>query len=126
MPIKLKFKIHEDYLEVEFIGKRDKVDELEESFKTWSQVFKKCEENGLDKVLAISNLDKRLSTSHAFVFSENVETIGGKANYKFAGIVYKEELFNQYGLLATFLNNFGHESKIFNNKKDGKKWLLSK
>lgn len=125
MPIRLEYKIHKEYLEVVFLGKRNDADELTESINAWTEIATKCEENGFEKVLIISKLNRRLKTANAFAFAEAFKTIGWKPNYKLAGVVNDEELFQQHKLLVTFINNFGYECKGFNKIKDAKKWLLS-
>lgn len=124
MPIKLRLKVHDDFLEAEFIGKRDTTDELGESIRTWSQIPIACEKHGLDKIIAISKLDKRLKLDNTFTFADQFSVIGWKPHYKLAGVVYKEKLLMDYEVLATFIRNFGYECKVFNNIKDAKNWLM--
>lgn len=125
MPIKLEFRIHDDYLEADFLGKRDKTNELEESYRLWSQIPIQCERHGLNKIIAISRLDKRLSLDNTFSFADQFKALGWKANYKMAGVAFDKQLYTEYELLVTFINNFGYECRLFNNMKDAKKWLLN-
>jgi hypothetical protein len=124
MSIELKLKAKENYLEAEFIGSRDADNELEESIQIWSKIPLACEEHSLDKILAISRLNRRLKLDNTFVFAEQFNAIGWKPHYKLAGVAFDEELFRDYQLLATFIRNFGYECKMFNTIKDAKNWLM--
>ena len=124
MPIELTLKAKENYLEAEFIGRRDADNELEESIQIWSKIPLECEKHGLDKIIAISRLNRRLKLDNTFVFAEQFNSIGWKPHHKLAGVAFDEELYRDYELLATFIRNFGYEFKMFNTIKDAKNWLM--
>ncbi|EAQ99650.1 hypothetical protein [Maribacter sp. HTCC2170] len=123
MPIKLDLRIYDNYLVAEFTGIRETTNELEESIRLWTEVANKCKEHDLYKVLAISRLNKILSTSNAFAFAEAFKSIGWNPSYKLAGVAFNKQLFLQYQRQVTFINNFGYQCKSFGNTKEAKKWL---
>ena len=124
MPISLKLTVHDDYLEAEFDGSRDTVDELGETLEIWSEIPLVCEKHGLTKILAISKLDRRLKLDNTFVLTDKMNDIGFKPHYKLSGVIHDEKLHLEYEVMATFIRNFGFQCEIFTTEKEAKKWLL--
>ena len=125
MPITLNLKVVDDYLEAEFIGSREAENELEESIRIWSEIPRACEAYGLNKILAISRLNRRLKLDNTFNFTERFDSIGWKPQFKLAGVVFDHELRMEDEVMATFIRNFGYPCQIFSSIKEGKNWLLN-
>lgn len=124
MPITLELNVHDDYLEAEFNGSRDTVDELEETLSAWSEIPPLCQKHGLNKIMAITHLDRRLKLDNTFVLADRLIAIGFKPDYKLAAVISDDKLRLEYEVLATFIRNFGYDCEIFATVKEAKKWLL--
>lgn len=125
MPISLRLKVHEDYVEAEFSGTRNASEnELEETLKVWSEIPPLCQKHGLNKIMAITLLDKRLKLDNSFMLADKLVAIGFKPDYKLSAVISDEKLRLEYEVLATFIRNFGYECETFATVKEAKKWLL--
>ncbi|MDE3741727.1 hypothetical protein [Maribacter polysaccharolyticus] len=124
MPISIQLKAHKDFVEAEFTGTRDSNNELEETIRVWSEIPPLCEKHGLNKILTITNLDKRLKLDNSFLLADKLIAIGFKPDYKLSAVITDDKLRLEYEVLATFIRNFGYECEIFATIKEAKKWLL--
>ena len=124
MPITLRLKVHGDFVEAEFTGTRDINNELEETLNAWSEIPPLCKKHGLNKIMAITHLDKRLKLDHSFALADKLVAIGFMPEYKLTAVIPNDKLRLEYEVLATFIRNFGYECEIFATEKEAKKWLL--
>ncbi len=51
MPIQLTYKVYENFLKVEFSGKRTAGKQVEESIRIWKEVVDLCEKEKLNSIM---------------------------------------------------------------------------
>lgn len=125
MSLKLKHKTFEDYLRVEFNGKRTAGQELEEGIATWKQVAYIARKVKLNRIMVVSKVKGRLPAVSAFNITESLDIIGWQQDFIIAGVAPDKIAFTNLSIFETIMQNLGYEGKMFENEGDAKKWLLN-
>jgi len=125
MSLKLKHKAFENYLRVEFNGKRTSGQEVEEGIASWKQVADNARNVKLNRIMGISKVKGRLPAVSAFRITESLDIIGWQQDFIIAGVAPDKIVFTNLSIFETFMQNLGFEGKMFENERGAKKWLLS-
>jgi len=124
MSIQLKNQVFEDYLRIEFSGKRTQGKELEEGIGAWKQVANIARKAHKNRIMVISKVIGRLPAVSAFNITESLDIIGWQPNFIIAGVAPDKIAYANLSIFETLMQNWGYEAKMFENESDAKKWLL--
>ncbi len=123
--LKLKHKAFDNYLRVEFNGKRAPGQEVVEGIATWKQVADIARKVELNRIMVVSKVKGRLPAVSAFSITESLDIIGWQQDFIIAEVAPDKIAFTNLSIFETIMHHLGYEGKMFENESDAKKWLLS-
>lgn len=126
MSLKVKHKVFQDYLWIEFTGNRTPGNEIEEGIATWKKVADLAKELNRNRLMVVSKVVGRLPALSAFRITESLDIIGWQHDFIVAGVAPDKINFTNLSIFETIMQNLGYEGKMFANEGHAKKWLLSR
>jgi len=125
MKNRIEHDVHEDYLEVRLYGLIDPAMEKEESISRWSKIAGFCKQENKNKALVVSHFKGVYRMDTSFNLVENANHLGWEFDYKLALVVLDGDRFMRLKFIENAMTQYGYDMKLFRNKRDAKKWLLS-
>ncbi|MGB5646270.1 hypothetical protein [Muriicola sp.] len=125
MKNRIEHEVFEDYLEVRLYGVIDPEVEKEEAMARWTKIVALCEREKRKKALVISYFKGVYKINTSFTLVENANNLGWNLDYKLAMAVPDEDRFNRLLFIENAMIQYGYDMKLFRNKREAKKWLLS-
>ncbi|MBT8308377.1 MAG: hypothetical protein KJN85_15665 [Maribacter sp.] len=126
MSLKVKHRVFQDYLWIEFTGNRTPGNEIEEGIATWKKVADLAKELNRNRLMVVSKVVGRLPALSAFSITESLDIIGWQHDFIVAGVAPDKINFTNLSIFETIMQNLGYEGKMFENEGHAKKWLLSR
>ena len=124
--MQLSHKIHRKYLGVTVTGRREVGNEISEVIQTWASIVALCEENGLNRILAILDIKGRVPPQSALSMGAAFEKVGWKKAYKLAIIASPETLTINVLLSDKAWAGMGYTMKLFHSRRSARRWLLQR
>ncbi len=124
MPLKLKYRVFEAYLWVEFTGHRTSGQEVEEGIKTWKQVADIARKENQNRIMVVTKVKGRLPIVSVFNITDSLDVIGWRPDFIVAGVAPDKIAFTNLSIYEIIMQNHGYEGKMFENENEAKKWLL--
>ncbi len=124
MPFTLKHTRFKDHLEITIHSTIIPGKEIEEATQRWTKVSELCEIENCHRVLAILHFKGTYNMDLAFKLVDTAKDFGWKLQNKLAVVPVDEEWYYRLSFTETTMIRLGYEMKLFQNKRNAKKWLL--
>ncbi len=125
MPYKIEHKVLPEYLEVHVKATIVPKKEAQEAIDRWFKIAELCKIEGRNLILAFMDLQGEHTTNSKFKLVDAASSLGWLPNYKLSMVVKNEQQLDHLSFTEIAMNSLGFEMKIFKNKREAKKWLLS-
>lgn len=125
MPYTLEHRVLPEYLEVHIKAEIVPGKELKEAIERWTKIAALCNEYDRNLILTFIDLDGQLSNYEKFNLVDSASSFGWRPEYKLSLVVKNEEQLIHISFIETVMNNLGYEIKLFLNKREARKWLLT-
>lgn len=125
MPYQVHIKTQGDHIRALVSGTRAPGHEVEDSVHTWKQVANACRDTGIEKILAVFELEGRLSPIDAYDIVARTEEFGWSHAFKMAVVDLNKETLEDNLFAETVAVNRAYEIMVFDNEAEATDWLLN-
>jgi hypothetical protein len=125
MTNRIEHEVHEHYLEVRLYGLVDPAAEKKKSISRWSKIAALCKQENKNKALVVSYFKGVYRMDTSFNLVDNANNLGWNFDYRLALVVPDADRFIRLSFIENAMIQYGYDMKLFQSKKEAKKWLLS-
>lgn len=122
MPTQVKYKVVQNYVDLEISGKGTAEHVVSESRKLWDQMDHICRQEKQHRVLARMQLRHPLPIRYSMDIARNAQKAGWSPNYKLAFVTPSEHQMTLQ-LVRSFMVHLGYEVGVFSSRRTARKWL---
>lgn len=124
MPFEVKISVENNYVRAVLVGKRVQSADVEVARKLLRPVSATCEENGMNKLMVISELIGPLNHAAAFQLISDPKSLGWKANYRAAIVNDDVSADDFYQFNQMVAANRGLQMRFFIDEATAHAWLF--
>ena len=124
MSLEINIQEFEDYIRVDVSGSRTRGREVEEATDLMRRIVEVCRASGIYRILSVSRVSGQIPTVDAYQLAGKPEEFGWSRGFKLAVVDLNEKSRETTLFSETVSVNRGFDTKVFDNEKEAKKWLL--
>ncbi|MEQ9188641.1 MAG: hypothetical protein RLP15_12970 [Cryomorphaceae bacterium] len=124
MPFKVNISIESNFVRAVLVGMRAQSADVEVAQQLLGSVSKACEENGLNKLMIISELIGPLNHAAAFQLISDPASLGWKPNYRAAVVNHDVSADDFYQFNQMVAANRGLQMRFFVDEAEARAWLF--
>lgn len=121
----LEHIIYPEYMEIDIRGVINPSNEQRDAFERWRMIADLCKQTNKTRVLVISYFTGNYTLNTSFNLVDKAQNLGWNLEYKLAMVVLDRDRFAKLTFIETAMVSVGYEMKLFKNKRNAKKWLLT-
>ena len=124
VPYDVKIETQDSFISVHISGTRLPGSAVEDSVGLWGQVADACRDHGVEKILAVFEVEGRLSPIDAYDIVARTGEFGWSHAFKMAVVDLNKDTLEDNLFAETVAVNRAYQIMVFDNAVDAEEWLL--